>query len=129
MNRADYRSELGRVRGLGSAKEGAQHWWMQRVSALALVPLSLWFVTALVAHMGADYTAMRAWLGSPVTFAMMALTVGITFYHAQLGLQVVIEDYVHGEGLKIAAILAVKFICAALALAAVVALLVIAFGA
>lgn len=129
MNRADLRSDLGRVRGLGSAKEGAHHWWMQRVSAIALVPLSLWFVIALVAQMGADYEAMRAWLASPVTFALMALTVGVTFYHAQLGLQVVIEDYVHGEGLKIAAILVVKFACALLALAAIVALLVIAFGA
>ena len=129
MNRADLRSDLGRVRGLGSAKEGAHHWWMQRVSAIALVPLSLWFVIALVAHTGADYEAMRAWLASPVTFALMALTVGVTFYHAQLGLQVVIEDYVHGEGLKIAAILVVKFACALLALAAIVALLVIAFGA
>ena len=129
MNRADFRSDLGRVRGLGSAKEGAHHWWMQRVSAIALVPLTLWFVIALVAHMGADYEAMRAWLASPVTFALMALTVGVTFYHAQLGLQVVIEDYVHGEGLKIAAILVVKFACALLALAAIVALLVIAFGA
>lgn len=129
MNRADFRSDLGRVRGLGSAKEGVHHWWMQRVSATALVPLSLWFVIELVAHMGADYAAMRAWLASPVTFGLMALTVGITFYHAQLGLQVVIEDYVHGEGLKLAAILAVKFACALLALAAIVALLIIAFGA
>ena len=129
MNRADLRSDLGRVRGLGSAKEGAHHWWMQRVSAIALVPLSLWFVIALVGHMGADYAAMRVWLASPVTFALMALTVGVTFYHAQLGLQVVIEDYVHGEGLKIAAVLVVKFACALLALAAIVALLVIAFGA
>ncbi len=122
------RTELGRVRGLGSAREGVQHWWMQRVSAVALVPLTLWFVIAVVAHSGADYEATRAWLGAPVTFGLMALLTGATFYHAQLGLQVVIEDYVHGEGAKIALILATKLGCLALAFAAVVALMVIAFG-
>jgi succinate dehydrogenase / fumarate reductase membrane anchor subunit len=130
MNRAGptFRSDLARVRGLGSAKEGVQHWWMQRVSAIALVPLTLWFVIAIVAHTGADYAATRAWLGSPVTFGLMVLLIGATFYHAQLGLQVVIEDYVHSEGLKIGIILAIKLACLVLALAAVLALLYIAFG-
>ena len=123
-----FRTELARVRGLGSAKEGVHHWWMQRVSAVALVPLALWFVIALVAHVGADYATMRAWLGSPVTFGLMVLLVGATFYHAQLGLQVVIEDYIHSEAGKIALILLTKLASLALALAAVVALLVIAFG-
>jgi len=123
-----FRTELGRVRGLGAAKEGAHHWWMQRVSAIALVPLTLWFVSALVAHTGADYSNTRAWLGSPVTFGLMVLLIGATFYHAQLGLQVVIEDYVHREGWKIALILVTKLASLVLALAAIVALLVIAFG-
>jgi succinate dehydrogenase / fumarate reductase membrane anchor subunit len=123
-----FRTELARVRGLGAAKEGVQHWWMQRVSAIALVPLTLWFVIALVAHVGADYTATRTWLGSPVTFGLMLLLVGATFYHAQLGLQVVIEDYIHRESGKIALILLTKMASLVLALAAVVALLVIAFG-
>jgi len=123
-----FRTELGRVRGLGSAKEGVHHWWMQRVSAIALVPLTLWFVIALVAHTGADYAATRAWLGSPVSFGMMVLLIGATFYHAQLGLQVVIEDYIHHEGWKIALILLIKMTSLVLAFAAVVALLVIAFG-
>jgi len=123
-----FRTELARVRGLGSAKEGVHHWWMQRVSAVALVPLALWFVIALVAHVGADYAAMRAWLGSPITFGLMVLLIGATFYHAQLGLQVVIEDYIHHEGGKIALILLTKLTSLALALTAVVALLVIAFG-
>lgn len=123
-----FRSELGRARGLGSAKEGVQHWWMQRVSAVGLVPLTLWFVIAVVAHIGADYEAVRAWLGSPITFGLMVLLIGVTFYHAQLGLQVVIEDYVHSEGAKLAAILAVKFACLLLAFTAIVALMVIAFG-
>jgi succinate dehydrogenase / fumarate reductase, membrane anchor subunit len=123
-----FRTELGRVRGLGTAKEGVHHWWMQRVSAVALIPLTLWFVIALVAHIGADYTATRAWLGSPITFGLMVLLIGATFYHAQLGLQVVIEDYIHHEGGKIALILMTKLASLVLALAAVVALLVIAFG-
>lgn len=123
-----FRTELGRVRGLGTAKEGVHHWWMQRVSAVALIPLTLWFVIALVAHIGADYTATRAWLGSPITFGLMVLLIGATFYHAQLGLQVVIEDYIHHEGGKIALILMTKLTSLVLALAAVVALLVIAFG-
>ena len=126
--RGGFRSDLARVRGLGSAKAGVQHWWMQRVTAIALVPLALWFVIAVVAHTGADHAGMRAWLGSPVTFGLMALLLGATFYHAALGLQVVIEDYVHGEGLKIATLLAVKLGCLVLALTAIVALLVIAFG-
>jgi succinate dehydrogenase / fumarate reductase membrane anchor subunit len=123
-----FRTELGRVRGLGSAKEGVHHWWMQRVSAIALVPLTLWFVIALVAQTGADYATTRAWLGSPVSFGMMVLLIGATFYHAQLGLQVVIEDYIHHEGWKIALILLIKMTSLVLAFAAVVALLVIAFG-
>jgi len=123
-----FRTELGRVRGLGAAKEGVQHWWMQRVSAVALVPLTLWFVSTVVAHTGADYATTRAWLGSPVTFGLMVLLVGATFYHAQLGLQVVIEDYIHGEAWKIAFILLTKLASLVLALSAIVALLVIAFG-
>jgi len=123
-----FRTELGRVRGLGSAKEGVHHWWMQRVSAIALVPLTLWFVSALVAHTGADYATTRGWLGAPATFGLMLLLVGATFYHAQLGVQVVIEDYVHHEGWKIALILLTKLASLALVLGAIVALLVIAFG-
>ena len=123
-----FRTALGRVRGLGSAKEGVHHWWMQRVSAIALVPLTLWFAIALIAHTGADYTTTRTWLGSPMTFGLMVLLVGATFYHAQLGVQVVVEDYIHHEGWKIWLILLTKLVSLVLALAAIVALLVIAFG-
>ena len=122
------RSQLGRVRGLGSAKEGVHHWWMQRITAVALVPLVLWFAVAVIAHTGQDYASVHAWLARPLTFGLMVLLVGATFYHAQLGLQVVIEDYVDNEAVKIATILAVKFASLVLGLAAIVALLVIAFG-
>ena len=125
---SDRRSDLARVRGLGSAKEGVHHWWMQRLTAVALVPLAIWFVASLIAHTGASYDAASAWLASPVVFGIMVLLVVITFYHAMLGLQVIIEDYLHHEGAKIAALLLMKFACVALALTALVALLVIAFG-
>jgi succinate dehydrogenase / fumarate reductase, membrane anchor subunit len=124
----DLRSDLGRVRGLGSAKEGVHHWWMQRLSAIALVPLTIWFVASLIAHTGASYFAVSAWLASPVVFGLMVLLVAATFYHAALGLQVIIEDYIHREVAKITLLLLMKFSCAVLALAAVVSLLVIAFG-
>jgi len=125
---SDRRSDLSRVRGLGSAKEGVQHWWMQRLTAVALIPLAIWFVAGLVAHTGASYDAAAAWLASPVVFGVMVLLVVATFYHAMLGLQVIIEDYVQHEGAKIGVLLLMKFACAALALAAIVALLDIAFG-
>ncbi len=123
-----FRTPLGRVRGLGSAKDGTAHWWAQRLTALALVPLTLWFVVGLVSLIGADHAAVRGWLGAPAPAALMILFVGVAFHHAQLGLQVVIEDYVHADGVKLAAIIAVKFAAAALALVAVLALLKIAFG-
>ena len=123
-----FRSDLGRVKGLGSAKEGVAHWWAQRLTALALVPLTIWFVAAVVAHVGSDHAGMTAWLSSPLSLGLMIAVVVATFYHAQLGLQVVIEDYIHSEAGKIALILAVKFANLALGLAAVIALLVIAFG-
>ena len=101
---------------------------MQRVTAIALVPLTIWFVAALVFHLGAGYEATAAWIGHPVTAVLLLALIVATFYHAFLGLQVVIEDYVHREGVKIAAILAVKFACILLGLAAVVATLKILFG-
>jgi succinate dehydrogenase / fumarate reductase membrane anchor subunit len=122
------RSDIARVRGLGSAKEGVQHWWMQRLSAVLLVPLALWFVAGVVCHAGADHQAVSAWLAQPLTFGLMVLFLGASFYHGQLGLQVVIEDYVHHEAWKIALIVLVKLASLALALVVLVALMVIAFG-
>src|SRR5438270_1858612 len=91
---APMRSPLGRAIGLGSAKEGVEHWWRQRMTAVALVPLALWFVIALIAHLGVDQDAAVAWLGSPIPAILMILMIGVTFYHASLGIQVIIEDYV-----------------------------------
>ncbi|MEX2009506.1 MAG: succinate dehydrogenase, hydrophobic membrane anchor protein [Dongiaceae bacterium] len=123
-----FRSELGRARGLGAAKDGVQHWWTQRLTALALVPLTIWFVASIVGLAGADHAVVSAWLGAPLNVGLMILIVGATFNHAQLSVQTVLEDYVHHEGLKFAAIILAKFSCLALALASVIALLVIAFG-
>ena len=122
------RSPLARVRHLGSAKDGTQHFWMQRVSAVALVPLSLWFVVGVIAHLGADAGQMKAWMASPVSAALMIAFVAATYYHGQLGLQVVIEDYVHDEGLKLAGVIAVKLGSAILALATIVAVLRLALA-
>jgi succinate dehydrogenase / fumarate reductase membrane anchor subunit len=125
---SDHRTALGRVRGLGAAKEGVAHWWAQRVTALLLIPLVIWFVIALLAHIGADQAAVRAWLGRPLTYGLMLVMLGAVFWHAALGLQVVIEDYVHGEAVKLALILLVKGACVALFVAGFVSLSLIAFA-
>jgi succinate dehydrogenase / fumarate reductase membrane anchor subunit len=122
------RSPLGRALGLGSAKEGVDHWWMQRLTALALIPLSLWFVASALALVGADYDTFLDWLSAPLVAIAMILLIAATFYHMALGVQVVIEDYVHTEGVKIAAVVALKLACFALATAAVFAVLKIAFA-
>lgn len=121
------RSPLGRALGLGSARDGVEHWWLERVSAVALVPLTLWFTAAIVRHTGDSYADLRTWLGTPLTTALMTLLLIALFYHAALGLQVVIEDYVH-SGMKIAALVAVRLGCFALAVAGILASLRVAFG-
>jgi succinate dehydrogenase / fumarate reductase membrane anchor subunit len=123
------RSPLARARGLGSAKSGVEHWWAHRITSVALIVLSFWFVCGVVSHLGADHAAFVAWLKSPLSATMMALTAAVTFHHAEAGLQVVIEDYVHCEGLKIASLLANKLVCYGLAAACVVSVLKVSLGA
>lgn len=122
------RSPLGRARGLGSAKSGTQHWWAQRLTAIALVPLTIWFVIAMVTATGGSHTSALAFIGNPVTAVLLILLIVTTFHHAQLGLQVVIEDYVHTKSVGIALLLIVKGAAIVLALAAIFAVLSIAFG-
>jgi succinate dehydrogenase / fumarate reductase membrane anchor subunit len=122
------RSTLGRVRGLGSAKEGVAHWWAQRLTALALVPLTLWFVVGVVGLAGAERDALVAWVAAPWNATLMILLITATFHHAQLGVQVVIEDYVHDEGVKLLSIAAVKGLAILLGLGAIVAVLKLAIG-
>jgi succinate dehydrogenase / fumarate reductase, membrane anchor subunit len=121
------RSPLARAIGLGSAKEGVGPWWAERVSAVALVPLTLWFVASIIAHTGSDYATFIFWLRTPLAAILMILLLIALFYHTALGLQVVIEDYVHSAA-KFAAVIAVRLGCCALAGAGVVAILRIALS-
>jgi succinate dehydrogenase / fumarate reductase membrane anchor subunit len=122
------RSPLRRVTYLGSAKGGSGHWYAQRVSAVALVLLGLWFIFALVTLGGATHQNVVAWLSSPVSAALAVLLVLTAAWHALLGLQVVIEDYVGDKGSRVAVLLVVKFAFAVAAVIGVLAVLRIAFG-
>lgn len=121
------RSPLSRALGLGSAKSGVEHWWAQRVSAVALVPLTLWFVASIISHTGSDYVSFVTWLQTPAAMVLIILLLIFLFRHTALGLQVVIEDYVH-SGVKFAAVIAVRLCCFALAVTGIIAVLEIAFG-
>ncbi len=119
-------SPFDQTQGLGSAHEGVGHWWMQRVTAVALVPLTLWFAAALIAHVRSDYSAFVLWLGSPLATVLMALLLVALFYHMALGLQVVVEDYIHDNRRKIPAVIAIRLGSFALAVAGLIAVLRIA---
>ncbi len=123
-----FKSTLGRVRGKGSVKSGTEHWMAQRLSAIILLFLGGWFLFFLARHVGCDYLEIRASLQSffPTTF--MILFILAALHHAQLGLQVVIEDYVHRESLKLFLIYSVKFIAFAAALIASLSVLKILFS-
>jgi len=120
---------LARVRGLGSAKEGTHHWIAQRMTAVALIPLTLWFVASLICLIGAPLEEVKAWLASPFNAVLMSLTLIAGFHHAQLGLQVVIEDYIHGHGCKTAALWFVKGAAWFFGAAAVFSVVKLAIGA
>lgn len=122
------RSPLGRARGSGSAKEGVQHFWVQRVSAVALVPLSLWFVFSAAQLQVLDYHGVKHWVASPSVAIMLVLFIPTLLYHSMLGLQVVVEDYVGGEGAKLVTLLALKFAHAVATVAGVFAVLKVALG-
>ena len=122
------RSPLAHVRGLGSAKDGVAHWWAQRLTSIALVPLAVWFVISALRLIGTDYAHYHAWLASPGNATMMVLFVATVFNHAVMGLQVIFEDYVHDEGLKALIIIVVKFLGYGLGTFSVVSVLKVAFG-
>ena len=127
MDHRDLRTPLARAMGLGSAKEGVTHWWMERVSAVALVPLTLWFAASIIAHTGSDYATFVAWLKTPLASILMILLLIALFYHTALGLRVVIEDYVH-SGAMFGALVTVRLGCFTLATAGIFAILRIAFS-
>jgi succinate dehydrogenase / fumarate reductase membrane anchor subunit len=128
MARKLNRSSFDRTQGLGSAREGVGHWWMQRVTALALIPLTLWFAASLIARAQDDYGAFILWLRSPFTSVSMVLLLIALFYHMALGLQVVVEDYVHTDRIKMPTVVVIHLGCFALAAAGIIATLRIAFG-
>jgi succinate dehydrogenase / fumarate reductase membrane anchor subunit len=121
-------SPLGRVRGLGSARGGTHHWWMQRVTSIALLPLTIWFVFSMVGLAGAGYLATLAWIGAPVNAVLLLALIGLTFHHMASGLQVVVEDYTRNEFARMAIILAIKGVAMLLALASALAVLRIALA-
>ncbi|HME38158.1 MAG TPA: succinate dehydrogenase, hydrophobic membrane anchor protein [Steroidobacteraceae bacterium] len=122
------RSPLGRVLGLGSAKDGTAHWWAQRVSAVALIPLTLWFVLSLLMLPALDYATVRTWLSYPMSGFLAVLLVGVLGYHSLLGTAEVIEDYVHGAGMKLLCSLLLKFLYVLVCGAGIFAVLRVALG-
>jgi succinate dehydrogenase / fumarate reductase membrane anchor subunit len=121
------RSQLGRARGLGAAKSGLHHWWAQRITAVALLPLSLYFVISVLMLAGASHTQMAAFMAEPWNTVIYLCLIAALFYHLALGLQVVIEDYVHGDGTRMASLMLIKGACVFCALACTVSVLKLAF--
>jgi len=120
---------LNRVLGLGSAKEGTEHWWGQRISAVALAVLGLWLVIAVAGLESFSYASVAGWVQQPLTSVLLVLTILTLCYHSQLGVQIVVEDYVHAAGLKITMLITSTFVHILLAAVGVVAVLRLAFGA
>jgi succinate dehydrogenase / fumarate reductase, membrane anchor subunit len=123
------KSPLGRVLGLGAAGEGTGHWWAQRLSAAALVPLALWFVVSLLRVGAGDYFAVDAWLSRPFNALLAVLFVLAAVYHAMLGTQVVAEDYVHAPGARVVVLGLLRLAHIALAAGGVLAIVIVATGA
>lgn len=122
-------SGLKQVRGLGSAKSGVHHWWLQRVTAVGTFALAVWFIVSLILLPNLDHGSVVAWIGQPlVAVPLLLLTISV-FWHARLGSQVLIEDYVHSEGLKLLAVVALNFFNLGVGAIAFFSIARIAFGA
>lgn len=123
----NYQTPLGRARGLGSARVGSRHWWRQRVTAVALFPLALWFAVVFASLPEVNYETAVRWLSAPWNTILVLSFILLSLFHAMLGLQIVVEDYVHEDWLKILGLLSVRLVSAFLALSAVFAVLRIVF--
>jgi succinate dehydrogenase / fumarate reductase membrane anchor subunit len=127
-HRMSLRTPLSKVRGLGSAKDGTHHFWYQRITAIVLVPLILWICYSLIRMTTMEYESVLIWISSPInTLLLLALVIAV-FFHALLGIQVVIEDYIHTEWQKIASIILVKFLVFLAGMASVLAIVKIFLG-
>jgi succinate dehydrogenase / fumarate reductase membrane anchor subunit len=122
------RTPLGRVRGLGSAKDGTSNWWMQRVTSVLLLPLTLWLMICALPMLGADYADARVWLAQPLNAFLVLALVLTSVYHALLGVQVVIEDYIHTRWLEVTLMTAIRLSAFLAALATSLAVVRIAVG-
>jgi succinate dehydrogenase / fumarate reductase membrane anchor subunit len=122
------RSPLGKVLGAGSAKEGVHHWWVQRLTSIALVPLTIWFVVSLLSLPSFEHVTVITWMAQTWTALLLILFILVATWHSQLGVRVVVEDYVHG-GAKTLTLVLITFIHAFVAAAGVFAVLKVAFGA
>lgn len=125
----EMRTPLKKAKGWGSAKSGTHHFWVQRLTALALIPLTLWFCFGLASLPSMEYGEFVAWMKSPYSAIMMIMTIAATFYHYALGLQVIIEDYVSDHGIRTAAIIGGYFFSIIVAVTGIFSVLRIAFGA
>lgn len=121
-------SPIAKVRGLGSAKQGTHHWWYQRLTAVALVPLTLWVMSSIINATSMGYSDVQTWLTSPLNAALFLAFISALFFHAQLGMQVVIEDYIESEWQKIGCIMLVKFLAVIAGLASALAILKVYIG-
>lgn len=121
-----FKNPLARARGLGSARSGVAHWFDQRVTALANIPLAIWLVTSILSLLGADHGVFTAWLAQPVNAVLMILTLASFFYHAALGTQVVVEDYMRCEATKLVILITLKLVFATLFVASLFSVLKIA---
>ena len=122
------RSPLGTVSGLGSAKSGVHHWWLQRLTSIALVPLAIWFTVSILSLPSLDHVTVIAWMAQSWTALLLIVLVLVATYHSQLGVRVVVEDYVHTTGMKTLTLVILTFAHALLAVAGVFAILKVAFG-
>ena len=122
------RSPLGTVSGLGSAKDGVHHWWLQRLTSIALVPLTIWFTVSILSLPSMDHVTVIAWMAQSWTALLLIVLVLVATYHSQLGVRVVVEDYVHTTGMKTLTLVILTFAHALLAVAGVFAILKVAFG-